>query len=36
MHAGGKGLTRYSDAIAVGVGYQEPPLQLIDANAAGP
>lgn len=29
-------LTRYGDAIAVGVGYQEPPLQFINANAAGP
>lgn len=29
-------LTRYGDAIVVGVGYQEPPPQFINANAAGP
>jgi len=29
-------LTRYSDAQVVRVGDQEPPLQLINANAAGP
>lgn len=29
-------LTRYSDAEEVGVGDQEPPLQFIDAHAAGP
>lgn len=29
-------LTGYGDAIAVGVGDQQPPLQFINANAAGP
>ena len=29
-------LTRYGDAIVVRVGYQEPPLQFINANAVGP
>lgn len=29
-------LTWYSDAIVVGVGYQQPPLQLVNANAVGP
>lgn len=29
-------LTRYGDAIVVRVGDQEPPLQFINANAAGP
>lgn len=29
-------LTWHSDAIAVRVGDQEPPLQFINANAAGP
>lgn len=29
-------LTGHGDAIAVGVGDQQPPLQFINANAAGP
>lgn len=29
-------LTRYGDAIVVGVRYQEPPLQFINANAVRP